>query len=225
MLIEQMPLPSNDAVLSRSRAAHGQHLNRQIQRVAGPHRRRPFDVLESRRAARVGVAKNMIDHQAHGDTASVPAAGNESMPLPLLRRNFVDVKGLRIEFRREIDDRRFVDVVGAGPKNLAFEKIGEFHDRCTQNPLLARVSPARAPGWYHGIMPLAAKNNLDELYARHRLLQDEAARLQSERDRLDPDGPDADRRYILDVESRALLEEATILGSSISDILERDLQR
>jgi hypothetical protein len=56
-------------------------------------------------------------------------------------------------------------------------------------------------------------------------LQDEAARLQSERDRLDPDGPDADRRYILDVESRALLEEATKLGSSISDILERDLQR
>jgi hypothetical protein len=75
------------------------------------------------------------------------------------------------------------------------------------------------------IMPLAAKNNLDELYARHRLLQDEAARLQLERDRLDPDGPDADRRYILDLESRALLEEATNLGSSISDILERDLQR
>ena len=29
----------------------------------------------------------------------------------------------------------------------------------------------------------------------------------------------------LEVESRALLEEATKLGSSISDILERDLQR
>jgi hypothetical protein len=76
-----------------------------------------------------------------------------------------------------------------------------------------------------GVMPLAAKNNLDELYAKHRLLQDEAARLQSERDRLDPDGPDADRRYILDLEGRALLEEATRLGASISDILERDLQR
>jgi hypothetical protein len=92
-------------------------------------------------------------------------------------------------------------------------------------PLLARASPTRASDWYDGIMPLAAKNNLDELYAQHRLLQDEAARLQSERDRLDPDGPDADRRYILDLESRALLEEATKLGSSISDILERDLQR
>ena len=73
-------------------------------------------------------------------------------------------------------------------------------------------------------MPLAAKNNLDELYARHRLVQAEAARLEAERDRLDPD-VDEDRRYILDVQSRALLEEATKLSSSISDILERDLQR
>jgi hypothetical protein len=74
-------------------------------------------------------------------------------------------------------------------------------------------------------MPLAANNNLDELYARQRLLQDEAARLERERDRLDLSGSDADRRYILDLESRALLEEATRIGSSISDILERDLQR
>jgi hypothetical protein len=74
-------------------------------------------------------------------------------------------------------------------------------------------------------MPLAAKNNLDELYARQRLLQDEAARLEREGDRLDPDGSDADRCYILDLEIRALLEEATRLASLISDILERDLQR
>jgi hypothetical protein len=74
-------------------------------------------------------------------------------------------------------------------------------------------------------MPLAAKNNLDGLYARHRLLQDEAARLERERDQLEANGADADRRYILDVEIRALLEEATRLSASISDILERDLQR
>jgi hypothetical protein len=74
-------------------------------------------------------------------------------------------------------------------------------------------------------MPLAAKNNLDELYARQRLLQDEAARLERERDRLEAHEADADRRYILDLEIGALLEEATRLGSSISDILERDLQR
>lgn len=74
-------------------------------------------------------------------------------------------------------------------------------------------------------MPVAAKNNLDELYAKQRVLQDEAARLDQERDRLDPNGEDADRCYILDLESRALGEEATKLNSSISDILERDLQR
>jgi hypothetical protein len=74
-------------------------------------------------------------------------------------------------------------------------------------------------------MPVAAKNNLDELYARQRLLQAEVARLEIEFDNLDPKGPGADRRYILDVQIRALQEEETKLNSGISDILERDLQR
>jgi hypothetical protein len=74
-------------------------------------------------------------------------------------------------------------------------------------------------------VPLAAKNNLDELYAKQRLLHEEAELLEQERDRLQPHGRDADRRYILDLESRALREEIAKLGASISDILERDLQR
>jgi hypothetical protein len=74
-------------------------------------------------------------------------------------------------------------------------------------------------------MPLAAKNNLDELYARQQLVLDEAARLEHDRDRLGDFGADADRRYIIDLESQALLEESTRLGSAISDILDRDLQR
>ncbi len=74
-------------------------------------------------------------------------------------------------------------------------------------------------------MPLSARNNLDALYARHRLLQAEATLLEQRRDQLDEDGSDPDRSYILDVESRALREEASKLGASISDILDRDLQR
>jgi hypothetical protein len=56
-------------------------------------------------------------------------------------------------------------------------------------------------------MPLAAKNNLDELYARQQLVLDEAARLERDRDKLGASGADADRRYIIDLESRALLED------------------
>jgi hypothetical protein len=74
-------------------------------------------------------------------------------------------------------------------------------------------------------MPLAAKNNLDELYARQQLVLDEAARLERDRERLGEFSADADRRYIIDLESQALLEESTRLGSAISDILDRDLQR
>ena len=74
-------------------------------------------------------------------------------------------------------------------------------------------------------MPLAAKNNLDELYVRQRMLEEEASRLEQEHDELDPDGPGAERRYLLDIESRALREEEAKLASLISDILERDLQR
>ena len=74
-------------------------------------------------------------------------------------------------------------------------------------------------------MPVAAKNNLDELYAQQRLLQTEVTRLEIEYDSLDPEAPGADRRYLLDIQIRALQEEATQLNSCISDILERDLQR
>jgi hypothetical protein len=74
-------------------------------------------------------------------------------------------------------------------------------------------------------MPLAGRNNLDELYAKHRLLEREASQLERERDQMDPNGPEADRCYILELEGAALRLEATRLGSLISDILERDLQR
>jgi hypothetical protein len=72
-------------------------------------------------------------------------------------------------------------------------------------------------------MPLSGHNNLDELYVKHTLLQDEAARLEAEIARLDGEHPDT--QYILEIESRALREEAAKIGASISDILDRDLQR
>ena len=72
-------------------------------------------------------------------------------------------------------------------------------------------------------MPLAARNNLDELYAKHRLVQSEVAGLEEAREALDP--ADTDHRYLIDIQSRALQEEAAKLSSRISDILERDLQR
>jgi hypothetical protein len=74
-------------------------------------------------------------------------------------------------------------------------------------------------------MPLAASANLDGLYAKQQLLEDETARLEQQRLQL-PQGLCADdRQYILELEIRALAEEATKLNASISDILDRDLQR
>ena len=72
-------------------------------------------------------------------------------------------------------------------------------------------------------MPIAGHNNLDELYVKHKLLQDEAARLEAEIARLEGENPDSE--YILEIESRALREEAAKIGAWISDILDRDLQR
>ena len=74
-------------------------------------------------------------------------------------------------------------------------------------------------------MPMGAHDHLDKLYGRQRLLTEEAARLESERDRLDPDGADAERHYILEIEIAALRQEASRISSRISDVLERDLQR
>lgn len=74
-------------------------------------------------------------------------------------------------------------------------------------------------------MPIGAHDNLDELYAKQRLLNEEASRLEEERDRSDPDGSDANRHYLLELQIEALREESTRIGAHISDILERDLQR
>jgi len=74
-------------------------------------------------------------------------------------------------------------------------------------------------------MPLAGNNNLDELYYLTRLLEERRGLLEREREALERLGGDEASLHIIDVEIRALSEESTRLGSSISDILERDLQR
>ena len=74
-------------------------------------------------------------------------------------------------------------------------------------------------------MPMGAHDHLDDLYAKQRVLTEEAARLEDERDLLDPDGADANHYYILEIKIAALLQESTRIASRISDVLERDLQR
>ena len=78
---------------------------------------------------------------------------------------------------------------------------------------------------YSRTMPLGAPDHLDELYSRQRVLSDEAERLETERDKLDPYGTDGNRHYILELQIAALLQEANKINSRISDILDRDLQR
>jgi hypothetical protein len=78
---------------------------------------------------------------------------------------------------------------------------------------------------YSVAMPTGAHDRLGKLYERQKLLSDEASRLEEECDRLDVSGPDPDRRYILELEIAALREESSRIGSRISDVLERDLQR
>jgi hypothetical protein len=74
-------------------------------------------------------------------------------------------------------------------------------------------------------MPTGAHDSLGRLYDRQKLLLDEASRLEEDRDRLEKSDADPDRRYILELEITALREESNRIGSRISDVLERDLQR
>jgi hypothetical protein len=74
-------------------------------------------------------------------------------------------------------------------------------------------------------MPIGAQDSLDNLYALQHLLQSETARLELERDGLEPDPAEANRAYILAIQIRALREEFTRISSRISDLLERDLER
>jgi hypothetical protein len=74
-------------------------------------------------------------------------------------------------------------------------------------------------------MPLGAASRLDELYARQRLVEREAARLEGQLVSPPGEDPDCDRLYMLRLQIRALGEEATKLNAAISDVLDRDLQR
>jgi hypothetical protein len=74
-------------------------------------------------------------------------------------------------------------------------------------------------------MPIGATQKLGDLYAKQQLLQQESARLDAERETLEAAGSNADRVYLLAIESLALREEALRLDALISDILDRDLQR
>jgi hypothetical protein len=71
-------------------------------------------------------------------------------------------------------------------------------------------------------MPTGAHDSLDKLYDRQKLLFDEVARLEAERNALDPS---SDRVYILELEIVALREDATRYSARIGDVLERDLER
>jgi hypothetical protein len=71
-------------------------------------------------------------------------------------------------------------------------------------------------------MPTGPHEHLQQLYDREKRLNEEASRLEAERETLKTD---SDRTYILDIEIVALREESTRINARIADILERDLQR
>jgi hypothetical protein len=71
-------------------------------------------------------------------------------------------------------------------------------------------------------VPTGAHESLEKLYARQKLLFEEVARLEAERDALESS---SERAYILELEIVALREEATRYNARIADVLERDLER
>jgi hypothetical protein len=71
-------------------------------------------------------------------------------------------------------------------------------------------------------MPTGTHDHLQQLYDRENLLNEEASRLEIERETLETD---SDQTYIIDIKIVALREESTRINARIADILERDLQR
>jgi hypothetical protein len=71
-------------------------------------------------------------------------------------------------------------------------------------------------------MPTGTHDHLQQLYDREQLLNEEASRLETERETL---ATDSDRAYILEIEIIALREESTRINARIADVIERDLQR
>jgi hypothetical protein len=84
--------------------------------------------------------------------------------------------------------------------------------------------PAKEAGFVtiEARMPTGTHDHLQQLYDRKRMLDEEAGRLETERETLDAG---SDQTYILDIEVIALREESTRVNARIADILERDLQR
>jgi hypothetical protein len=92
-------------------------------------------------------------------------------------------------------DTALVDQVNAA---LAREKTS---DRCHLDGVPRAVGLTGATS-----MPMGYGDKLDQLYARQRLLTDEAARLETECRLYGPDEP-GNRHYILEIQIAALYEE------------------
>jgi hypothetical protein len=61
VLILKLPLPPNHTVVVRARVAKFEHLDSQPQFVPWTNRMRPTQILETRRARGIRIAKNRLD--------------------------------------------------------------------------------------------------------------------------------------------------------------------
>jgi hypothetical protein len=79
VLVQHFPAHQHQAdVRLAFHRARFEHDAAHVQRVAGAYRLEPADVLQARRAEAGGVEQVGVAHHAHGQRASVPAAGDEA---------------------------------------------------------------------------------------------------------------------------------------------------
>src|SRR5580700_3319727 len=110
ILIERRVLhPDHAAVGLRFRRSHFEHLAGDAKLVAGPHRKRPAQLVEADAQNAAGRSELAVDQKPHGDRGGVPAAGRQSLERRLQRRRFVEKVELRIELFGEGDDLFLAD--------------------------------------------------------------------------------------------------------------------
>src|ERR1043166_8964390 len=111
---------------TRLRRPHLEHLDVEVELVAGAHRQRPAELVEARADDAARRLELAFDQEPHGHRRGMPAARRQAAENRAARRIGVEVEGLRVEFGGEALDARLVDAQPTGAVALAGGQVLEI---------------------------------------------------------------------------------------------------
>src|SRR5215470_17457151 len=142
---DPVPHPQHAAVGLGGGGLLVDHLELAVERVAGPHRLEPAQLVEAGRAHAAGAEDAGLENHAESERQRLETAGDEPAVVARFRRLDVDVERLRVVAHGEIDDQALRERDARRHHALAALEIVEVavrHRELLQASAAAMASPS-----------------------------------------------------------------------------------